>query len=285
MQLITLFRTVAISLTMLLLASCATLQGMVDIQQPTARVAGVSIEKLSLDQVTLLVDVNVANPNAFALDIAGFDMNLAISEQRLASVNQSAPSASVPAKGEQSIPLPVTLKFSDVAAAVDDLSRKNQVDYALDGRVRVNLPVLGNIDVPLNFSDTLPIPKLPKIRFSNISLSDVSWGGAKMLVSLDVENPNAFGVDLNSLAYNLQAEGKAISTGSVDQIKLEQGQAQKVDIPLEVSLTNLGISLFRMLSGGKAVDIGIDGSADVTPSLGIWKPEPVTFNAKQTLNP
>ena len=43
MQLITLFRTVAISLTMLLLASCATLQGMVD---DLNNASGLSLEDL-----------------------------------------------------------------------------------------------------------------------------------------------------------------------------------------------------------------------------------------------
>ncbi len=285
MGLISVLRPVTVVLLTVFLASCATLQGMVDVQKPTARVAGVSIGALSLDQATLLVDVAVANPNAFALDAAGFDMDLAIGGQQLASVKQPDSSVSVPANGEESVQLPVTLKFSDIAAAVGGLSGKNQVDYALNGRVMIDLPVLGNMEIPLNFSDILPVPKLPEIRFSNISLSDVSWSGAKLLVSLDVENPNTFGIDLNSLAYSLKAEGKTLGAGAVNQIKLEQGQAQKVDIPLEVSLTNLGISLFRMLSGGDAVNVGIDGSADVAPDIGIWKPEPMSFKAERTLNP
>ena len=40
-----------------------------------------------------------------------------------------------------------------------------------------------------------------------------------------------------------------------------------------------------MLSGGEAVKVGIDGSADVTPDIGLWKPEPLKFKAERTLNP
>jgi hypothetical protein len=39
-----------------------------------------------------------------------------------------------------------------------------------------------------------------------------------------------------------------------------------------------------MLSGGEAVDIGLSGKADVAPDIGVWKPEPMTFEAKRTLN-
>lgn len=275
-----------ISLVMIsFLASCATLQGIVDVQKPTARVAGVSLGDLNLEQATLLVDVAVANPNGFALDAAGFDLDLTVAGQQLASVAQPDSAVSVPAQGEESVQLPVTLKFSEIAAAIGGLSGKNTIDYALDGNVIMNIPVMGDVKLPLNFADVLPVPKLPDIKFSNVSLSDVSWSGAKMLVSLDVTNPNAFGIDLNSLAYNLQAEGKSLGSGAIENIKLEQGQAQTVDIPFEVSLTNLGISLFRMLSGGDAVKVGLDGSADIAPDIGIWKPEPMSFNAERTLNP
>lgn len=275
-----------ISLVMIsFLASCATLQGIVDVQKPTARVAGVSLGDLNLEQATLLVDVAVANPNGFALDAAGFDLDLTVAGQQLASVAQPDSAVSVPAQGEESVQLPVTLKFSEIAAAIGGLSGKNTIDYALDGNVIMNIPVMGDVKLPLSFADVLPVPKLPDIKFSNVSLSDVSWSGAKMLVSLDVTNPNAFGIDLNSLAYNLQAEGKSLGSGAIENIKLEQGQAQTVDIPFEVSLTNLGISLFRMLSGGDAVKVGLDGSADIAPDIGIWKPEPMSFNAERTLNP
>jgi LEA14-like dessication related protein len=130
----------------------------------------------------------------------------------------------------------------------------------------------------------LPIPQLPKISFSDVSLSDVSWSGAKLKVDLDVSNPNIFGLDLNTLAYNLEAEGKSLGSGSLEGVTLEKGQTQTLSIPMDVSLTNLGISLFRMLSGGEAVDIGLSGKADVAPDIGVWKPEPMTFEAKRTLN-
>ena len=268
-----------------LLASCATLKGIVDVEKPTAEVAGVSLGSLSLEQATLLVDVAVSNPNGFALDAAGFDLDLAVGGSPLASVNQPDATVTVPANGSESVQLPVTLKFSDVANAIGGLSGENSVDYTLDGNVLMDIPVMGNISIPVNFTGELPIPQLPDITFSDISLSDVSWSGAKLMLSLDVENPNAFGLDLQSLVYNLQAEGKSLGKGALNSIKLEEGQSQTIDIPLEVSLTNLGISLFRMLSGGDAVKVGVDGSAEVAPDIGLWKPEPLEFKAERTLNP
>lgn len=268
----------------LFMSGCASLKQMIDVQKPTASVSGVSLGNLSLDQVTLLVDVAVANPNAFKLDAAGFDLDLSIAGQQLASVAQPDAAMSVPANGNNSVQLPVTLKFSEIAAAMGGLGGKNSVDYALAGNITMNLPVLGDVSLPVSFADMLPIPQLPKISFSDVSLSDVSWSGAKLKVDLDVSNPNIFGLNLNTLAYNLEAEGKSLGSGALEGVKLEKGQTQTLSIPMDVSLTNLGISLFRMLSGGQAVDIGLSGKADVAPDIGVWKPEPMTFEAKRTLN-
>jgi len=281
-SLLSMISAAALALT---LSACSTLQQIVDVQKPSAEVAGVSLGNLALDQATLLVDVAVANPNGFALDAAGFDLDLTIAGQQLASVAQHDTAVSVPANGKESVQLPVTLKFAEIASAVGGLGDKDSVDYALDGTVTMNIPVLGDISLPLSFADILPIPKLPKISFSDSSLGDVSWSGAKLLVKLDVTNPNAFGIDLNSLAYNLEAQGKSLGSGAVNNVTLEKGQTQALEIPLDVSLTNLGISLFRMLSGGDAVDVGLSGKADLAPDLGIWKPEPMEFSATRTLNP
>ena len=71
------------------LASCATLKGIVDVKKPTAEVAGVSLGSLSLEQATLLVDVAVSNPNGFALDAAGFDLDLVLERVRTMVNEQS----------------------------------------------------------------------------------------------------------------------------------------------------------------------------------------------------
>lgn len=279
-----LVRTVFMMSAVSLLAACSTLQQMMDVKEPDARVAGVSLSALSLDAATLLVDVEVSNPNGFTLKTAGFDLDLAVAGENIARVQQPDAALSVPAKGSNSVKLPVTVNFSDIVRAAGAIKDKKSVDYALNGNVTVNLPVLGDVSLPLNFADALPVPKLPELKFRDASLKSVNWSGAEMLVSLDVTNPNLFGIDLNSLSYALKAQGKDIGSGALNGIRLGQDETQTLNIPLSVSLTTLGISLFRMLTGDEDVTVGLDASADVAPDLGIWKPEPVSFTAEHKLS-
>ena len=54
-------RSAAVLLVFTLLSGCAALQDVAKVDKPKASVAGVSVSDLSLQAVTLLVDVEVAN--------------------------------------------------------------------------------------------------------------------------------------------------------------------------------------------------------------------------------
>lgn len=268
-----------------ILTGCASVQNLVEMQKPDAKVSGVSLSSLSLTDVTLLVDVDITNPNMIELKAADFDLALSIDGQKLASIRQPETSIAVPANGMQTIQLPVSFTFKEVAAAVGGIKGRNVLDYSVDGKIKVDLPILGQVNIPVSYNDILPVPQLPVIRFQGVKLDSIDWSGAQITLDLDVTNPNSFGLDLNSLTYQLQADGHELSQGALTQVNLESGQQQNLKVPVSVSLTSMGISLFRLLSGGDPIEVKLKGAADVIPALGIWNPEPLTFDASQTLNP
>ena len=274
-----------ITVCLLLLSACTSIQQIVDMQKPDARVSGVALSSLSLTDVTLLVDVVLSNPNPMTLKAADFDLNLLIDGHRLASLSEPDTQVAVPARGTQTVQFPLTFTFREVAAALGGIKGRNMLDYAVEGKVRVDMPVLGEVNIPVSFSDVLPVPQLPVIRFRAISLDSIDWSGAQLKLDLEVSNPNAFAVDLKRFAYHLNASGREISQGDLSPLALPQGDTREVSVPLSVNLTSLGISLFRLLSGGDSVEVNLTGSADVLPDLELWQPEPLTFEAVQTLNP
>ena len=278
------FSRLACLLVLAGLTACSSLQQIAEVQKPKASVSDASLGALSLDQATVLVDVVVINPNPFTLKTAGFDLNMAIDTHQLASLSQPDTSLSIPANGRNKIQLPVTLKFKDVISAVGSLANKNSLDYSLDGTVKVNVPVLGDISLPLSFTGSLPVPRMPEISFKSVSLESISLSGARMNIDFDVTNRNIFDINLKDLNYNLMAEGKSLTGGSLKTIKLQQGQTQKVSIPLSISTTNMGLSLYHLLSGSQSVTMGISLGADVAPDISVWNPGPLKFEAQRTLN-
>ena len=277
------YSRVFILLSVVLLASCSTLKQMADVKNPTANVSGVALTGVSLDSITLAIDLDVTNPNPFAINTGAFNLDLAVDTKSIASVDKGNAGVKLPAKGTAKTTLPLTLRFTDLYQAVADLKNANEFAYTLAGAVSVALPILGNQEIPLSFNGRLPIPKLPTISLKSAQLGSLSWSGAEMAVVLDVTNPNVFGIDLNKLAYQIDTAGTAVGGGTVKALSLDKGQQQAVTIPLKLSFSELGMSLYRMLTGSAPVDVGVSGSADIKPGLPLWKPEPLSFSASKSL--
>lgn len=280
------FKTVILPLTLLVLSGCATVKDQIKehVQKPTADVKGVNITDMTLDSVSMLVDLNVNNPNSFGFNTTGFDLALAVEQTTLATLDKSDSPLSVPANGSAATSVPLTLKFADIYDAVANLKDKDEFNYGIDAGFKVALPVIGDMRIPVNFASSLPIPKRPEISFSDASLGKVGWTGAEMTLVLDVTNPNSFGIDLNKLSYQIVSAGQALGGGSVDAVSLKEGEKHQITIPVNLSFAKLGSSLVSMLKGSKAMDIDLKGSLDFAPDLGFWKPEPMDFSVKQALS-
>lgn len=268
----------------LTISGCAGLKDMAKAQKPEASVTGVSVAALSLTGITLDTHIKLKNPNPFALKTAGLDLDLATNGKHLLSASQPDSKLTLPANGSTETTVPVTIKFSDLYAAVSGLKGKNEVPYALDGKVRFNLPVLGDVSIPLSYEDVLPIPQLPQIKLQDISLVKAGFSSIQLKLDMLVSNPNSFGLDLNKLNLGLSAQGKSISSASLSSVSLDKGGSQSVSVPVSLSLSQLGASLFSMLTSKNPVNFAVDGKADVLPAISSWKPEAMSFHSEKALS-
>lgn len=277
------FRFIGMAL-IVLLSGCSALQKTMDVHKPTASVTGVSIESLSTEAVTLLVDVKVTNPNAFALKTAGFDLDLLVNEHNIARVNQPDAKLSLPAKGSNSIRLPVTLTFDQVMKSVGGLADKTELNYAVEGSVAINLPVLGDFNMPVDFAGVLPVPKKPDVVFKNLNLASIGLSGVKLSVDLEVTNPNRFDVNLSDVRYQVKTEGKSLGEGKILNIDLSEGKTQHISIPLSIAMGDMGASLYRLLTSSAPVAVDLSIAADVDTNISGWKSTPLSFETQQMLS-
>ncbi|MGO2356466.1 MAG: LEA type 2 family protein [Marinomonas foliarum] len=152
------FRFIGIAL-IVLLSGCSALKDTMDVRKPTASVTDVSVKSVSTKSMTLLVEVKVNNPNSFDLETAGIDLDLLLNEHKVVKINQPDVSLSLPAKGSNSLSLPVTLMFDQILESIGELPDKGGLKYVVKGAVAINLPVLGDFDVPVDYSGALSMPK------------------------------------------------------------------------------------------------------------------------------
>ena len=98
------------------------------------------------------------------------DLDLSVLGNAVAKISQKNEGISLPAKGTGEMMLPIKLSYSDLFKTVKGLTEKNEAAYGIEGNVKVALPVLGDIKIPLKYNDVLHIPQLPKNRLSDVGL-------------------------------------------------------------------------------------------------------------------
>jgi LEA14-like dessication related protein len=153
-------RLIVAVLGTVLLAACG---GSV-FKQPQVTLQGVQLGGLGLRGGTLLVNLQVVNPNRFALsaDRLSYDLALGGSEEPgdtswidFASGTYDEP-FSVEAGDTSVIQIPVEFTYSGLGGATSALLRSGTFDYRASGTVDVDTP-LGNYEVPYRKKGTVTL--------------------------------------------------------------------------------------------------------------------------------
>jgi LEA14-like dessication related protein len=131
------------------------------VKQPTASFRGQKLREATAEGFRVDFDVDVDNPNGFALPVSGAKYKLGLGGVTV--VDEAAkPTGSVPARGALPVTIPVALSFEKLLSAEKSISGSGgNVPYDFDGQIEFTagpLAALGqSIKVPVKFSGTLPL--------------------------------------------------------------------------------------------------------------------------------
>ena len=91
----------------------------------------------------------------------------------------------------------------------------------------------------------------PKVTFRSASITSLDLEGATVSLTWELENPNAFGLDLAKVAWTFDAEGKRVASGDVPGgVQLRANATSPVTFPVHVRFQDVpGIA--SLLTSGK----------------------------------
>ncbi|MEO8158949.1 MAG: LEA type 2 family protein [Betaproteobacteria bacterium] len=255
-------------LALALLAGCQSLQDLLgSAPKPSARVIGTSIRGLSLDNVVLLFDVEIENPYAASLPLIDLGYSLASGGNKFLE-GTLTPTGSIPARGKQVIQLPATVPFASLYSVLKGLRPGAVVPYTADFRIGVNVPVLGRIDVPLSKSGELPVPAVPQVEVSSLSMGKLGLDQVSATAKLRIRNPNQFPLDLTRLGVNVALGGLDVGSSKIARpANIGAGQETTLDVPLSFSPRAVGIGIVNLLRGNQ-IAYQVSGSVDANTRFG-----------------
>jgi LEA14-like dessication related protein len=120
----------------------------------------------------------------------------------------------------------------------------------------------------------------PSVSFKDVSLSDVSLGGATVNLTLTVDNPNAQGISLAETDYKLSVAGKQLVAGKPSGgLQIPAGGRSDVVLPAKIRFADLGDSIAAVLQQ-EQLPYRAEGHLGVSTPLGVL---PLGFSKEGTL--
>ena len=268
------------------LSGCASMDAVkkaAGIKDPAVSIAGMNVSTLSAEGLTLQFVLDVDNPNPIPLNLAGFDYALKLDGKQLMAGEQRD-KVNIKARGSSQVKVPVSLKFSDLSRLISGAINKENLGYELKTSALVDLPVIGIKKIPASKKGTFPVPRAPDISLTGIDVKKLGLAGAKVVIGANIENPNAFGVDINKLIYNLSINGKRWVKSDIGKtISLDGKGSSTLTIPLELNFLEMGSSLYQMLTQSKGMNYNLTGDMKFDADHPLLKGVDAPFTKKGTV--
>jgi LEA14-like dessication related protein len=246
---------------------CATLQEYANYQKPTASVDGVRFSGMSFDTVDLIFDVKVKNPNPFSATLAGFDYNFLIENKPFLS-GSNTDRTTIASNGSSILNIPVSIQFKQLVNTYKTISRQDNAEFQLKSGITVTLPVLGNIRIPVSYSGSFPVLKIPEIDFTGIYLKKLSLTRADLELKMSIDNPNTFGLNTRAYKFKLFINDAHWADGtSTENIQIKEKSKQTVTIPVSLNLFEMGRSVYNVVSGNRSMQYRFVGDMNLETGL------------------
>ncbi len=255
---------ILLTCTLFLLDGCAALQDLSNsIQKPNLSVENVRISDFDFEELELTYDIKINNPNALSVQMLAYDYNLDINENTLVTGDQKKEIA-IEASGASTFQVPVRLNFTDVYRSVQSLRNTDEASYSFLSNLTFDLPVLGETKVPVNKEGHIPLLKTPKISLEDFNVTGINLSSADINLQLRFDNPNSFGININALNYDLMINGDQWANGTVLKgTTIKQKGETTLNIPISLNISKIGMSAYRLLTGGEPFDYQIKGDFDL----------------------
>ncbi len=259
----------------LLASGCAELKDLV--QKPTLHVEGAHVASLSLDEVNLLVDLGIDNPNSFGLAVAGIDFALSVDGRPFLD-GKTTSGIKIAAASKSTVPVAVGVPVPKILKTLTNLPDANEVPYKIEGNITLNAKALGDVRLPFAHEGRLPIPHLPKLSIGGLRVEKLSLRSAQIKLDLGVKNPNAFPVTRLGGTLKLSLSGTEV--GDVDASlagAIEAGKEGTATLGTEIKI----LALLPKFAE-KEIDVKLAGELAAATPFGPMK-IPVTLEKKVSI--
>ena len=132
-----------------------------NVKPPSLKLKEFKVRQLSLAGADLLLSLSLNNPNGFAFDLHGLDLDFAVNGRSLLKSGQ-AQALRVEPKAGQALDIPIAVDFLQMGSAVYEMLKGNKaLNYRLTGTadMQAGLPLIGRVRLPFDEQGTVKLSR------------------------------------------------------------------------------------------------------------------------------
>lgn len=226
---------------------------------PSASVRAPKVDDVSWQEVQAHIDVHAENPWPIDITVTAVEGTITVGDVEVLSHRHDTP-VTVEARGEAKVRFPFAVETKRLYEAAEGLLDAGATPYLLDGVVTLATPV-GEVEVPVSSSGTLPALAKPTVKLPDIKVKDISLteGTADLVFLFDVDNPNDIALELKKVRYGARITGSDVISGSTPSIELAASSESKLRLPVHLDAGAVGRGLLKAFQKGR-----LKGEAFVT---------------------
>ncbi len=239
------------------LSTCKTLQ---QVAQPEVIFQGVRIGKISLKGATLIAQLQVKNPLPVSLTIPKTDYEFDVEGKSLFEGTRNK-KVVIPANNSTIVALPLRFQWSQLWEISQVLREQDSFQYAVKGKIHLQVSESQLIAVPFQRKGKLPIVRPPSFSVEESKFVHLSKEGAEARVIVRMNNPNPFVLQVKHLKGDVMFAGNANAQMGAfqDEYVIPPKGSAPVEIRFRADFSNIGKSIVGILTGSEEPTFAIQG--------------------------
>ena len=151
----------------LICGGCESLQSIIKVERPVARLQAVRLDGISPESAGLLFDVEIQNP--YPVDLPLLDMTYAVATGGNKLFDGKADiQKAIPARAKATVILPAKIAYLDMINALKSFTPGSNIPYQANVGLSFDAPALGIVNVPVSHTGELAVPKIADINWQNL---------------------------------------------------------------------------------------------------------------------
>jgi LEA14-like dessication related protein len=254
-------------LALALLAGCATKKAAPPEPSPAAIILPSAAIGVDQYKSRLPFVLELDNPRKGAVSLESFECSIYI-EGAYAGRIEGRNAIAVEAGGTASLPLEFLADARELDGTVAGSSGPATAAFRIEARLRLRGADGAPLSTSASAEGSFPIIREPRLRILSLKIERDILVTTNLRLEIEVYNPNAFPVELGSLAYDFYGEGKPWSGGKTERSLLVPARSEeRLALAFELNFADRDRALLDLVANLKIVEYRLKGAGQVATGL------------------